>query len=119
MPIFRDEAKTLNYSRMYGSGLKFAKTMLSEFNPQLTPLQAGENAKNMFRATKGSRRRVASQDDDALGLRNRSKQKWFGGTESHMFNKVEEIAEASEPRTPALGARISKAVEPVVVSLPL
>lgn len=39
---------------------------------------------------------------------------WTGGTESEMFNKLESIATAAEPRTPVLGCRISRALEPSV-----
>ncbi|XP_015414654.1 PREDICTED: DNA polymerase subunit gamma-1, partial [Myotis davidii] len=39
---------------------------------------------------------------------------WTGGTESEMFNKLESIATADEPRTPVLGCRISRALEPSV-----
>lgn len=39
---------------------------------------------------------------------------WTGGTESEMFNKLESIATADEPRTPVLGCRISRALEPAV-----
>ncbi|XP_045427988.1 DNA polymerase subunit gamma-1 isoform X2 [Pipistrellus kuhlii] len=39
---------------------------------------------------------------------------WTGGTESEMFNKLESIATAAEPRTPVLGCRISRALEPAV-----
>ena len=40
---------------------------------------------------------------------------WVGGTESHLFNKLESIATSAEPRTPVLGCRISKALEPKYV----
>lgn len=39
---------------------------------------------------------------------------WTGGTESEMFNKLESIATADEPRTPVLGCRVSRALEPAV-----
>ncbi|KAF6079045.1 DNA polymerase gamma, catalytic subunit [Phyllostomus discolor] len=39
---------------------------------------------------------------------------WTGGTESEMFNKLESIATSDEPRTPVLGCRISRALEPSV-----
>lgn len=39
---------------------------------------------------------------------------WSGGTESEMFNKLESIAMSEEPRTPVLGCRISRALEPLV-----
>lgn len=40
---------------------------------------------------------------------------WTGGTESEMFNKLESIAHSSEPATPVLGCRISRALEPQAV----
>ncbi|XP_006028344.1 DNA polymerase subunit gamma-1 [Alligator sinensis] len=40
---------------------------------------------------------------------------WAKGTESEMFNKLESIAMSSEPRTPVLGCRISRALEPAAV----
>ncbi|XP_073687573.1 DNA polymerase subunit gamma-1 [Garra rufa] len=40
---------------------------------------------------------------------------WAGGTESEMFNKLENIAHSEEPATPVLGCRISRALEPSAV----
>ncbi|KAM4677002.1 DNA polymerase subunit gamma-1 [Discoglossus pictus] len=40
---------------------------------------------------------------------------WSGGTESEMFNKLESIAMSPSPRTPVLGCRISRALEPDAV----
>lgn len=37
---------------------------------------------------------------------------WVGGSESHMFNCLEAIARSEKPRTPVLGARITRALEP-------
>ena len=39
----------------------------------------------------------------------------MGGTESEMFNKLENIATSDIPRTPVLGCRISRALEPCAV----
>lgn len=39
----------------------------------------------------------------------------MGGTESEMFNKLESIATSDTPRTPVLGCRISRALEPSAV----
>lgn len=38
-----------------------------------------------------------------------------GFSESHMFNKLEEIALSKAPKTPALDCRISRALEPRAV----
>ncbi|XP_075413957.1 DNA polymerase subunit gamma-1 isoform X2 [Tenrec ecaudatus] len=40
---------------------------------------------------------------------------WMGGTESEMFNKLESIAMSDAPRTPVLGCRVSRALEPSAV----
>ncbi|KAJ7311091.1 hypothetical protein JRQ81_006690 [Phrynocephalus forsythii] len=42
-------------------------------------------------------------------------QVWANGTESEMFNKLESIALSESPCTPALGCRISRALEPAAV----
>ncbi|KAJ7388949.1 hypothetical protein OS493_034581 [Desmophyllum pertusum] len=41
--------------------------------------------------------------------------RWCGGSESEMFNKLESIAQSEEPRTPVLGCRISRSLEPSAV----
>ena len=45
-------------------------------------------------------------------FRDRIKKLWQGGSESEMFNSLERIALSDEPRTPVLGCRISRALEP-------
>lgn len=37
--------------------------------------------------------------------------KWHGGTESAMFNRLEEIANSKQPKTPFLDGRLSRALE--------
>jgi len=44
-----------------------------------------------------------------------SMKKWCGGSESEMFNKLENIALSNEPRTPVLGCLITKALQPKYV----
>lgn len=41
---------------------------------------------------------------------------WVNGSESHMFNCLEAIARCEKPRTPVLGGRITKALEPHFVN---
>ncbi|KRZ68086.1 DNA polymerase subunit gamma-1, partial [Trichinella papuae] len=41
---------------------------------------------------------------------------WAGGSESDLFNALEKIARSPQPRTPILGCRISRALEPEVVN---
>ena len=38
--VSRDEAKILNYGRIYGAGVPFAKQLLQSFNPTLTDAEA-------------------------------------------------------------------------------
>jgi DNA polymerase gamma 1 len=54
--ISRDNAKVLNYGRIYGAGLKFAKQLLQRFNPMLPDEKAKEMANRMYDQTKGKRK---------------------------------------------------------------
>ncbi|XP_054169229.1 DNA polymerase subunit gamma-1-like [Oppia nitens] len=116
--ITRDEAKVLNYARIYGSGQPFASRFLMQSNPSLTHTEAKEKAKKIFIETKGKRRTIKSkvenrnENEDNKDV---TRRQWFGGSESHMFNKLEEIAESYEPKTPVLECRISRCLEPKVV----
>jgi len=40
---------------------------------------------------------------------------WDDGTESYMFNRLEEIAQKSSPKTPILGCALSRSLVPSVV----
>lgn len=97
--ITRDDAKVLNYARIYGAGQKFIERFLMNTHPNLNAEQAREKAKTIFKETKGERKF-------------RSRVYWDGGTESATFNKLEEIANSPEPRTPVLSCQISQALEP-------
>ncbi|PAK71744.1 hypothetical protein B8W95_13190, partial [Staphylococcus pasteuri] len=87
--ISRDAAKVFNYSRIYGAGVKHAVQLLLKSNPGLSKDEATDLAKSLYQATKG--------------LKDRSntfrRQFWYGGTESFVFNKLEEIAQSEQPRT--------------------
>ena len=50
---FRNEAKILNYGRIYGGGVLFAAQLLRNFNPSLSDLEAERRARNMYQVTKG------------------------------------------------------------------
>ncbi|KAM3066540.1 DNA-directed DNA polymerase gamma mip1 [Clarireedia jacksonii] len=99
--ITRNDAKVFNYGRIYGAGLKFAATLLRQFNPSLSERETLEVAGNLYKATKGTKtnRKVIH-----------SRSFWRGGTESFVFNKLEEFAEQERPRTPVLGAGITEAL---------
>ncbi|KAI1854459.1 hypothetical protein JX265_007670 [Neoarthrinium moseri] len=99
--ITRNDAKVFNYGRIYGAGLKFAATLLRQFNPGLSEAETLETAGKLYATTKGTKtnRKVLYK-----------RPFWRGGTESFVFNKLEEFAEQDKPRTPVLGAGITEAL---------
>ncbi|KAL1966841.1 hypothetical protein VTN77DRAFT_3806 [Rasamsonia byssochlamydoides] len=99
--ISRNDAKVFNYGRIYGAGLKFAATLLRQFNPMLSDKDANEIAAKLYKETKGTRTTRKMLSDNPF---------WRGGTESFVFNKLEEFAEQERPRTPVLGAGITEAL---------
>lgn len=99
--ISRNDAKVFNYGRIYGAGLTFAQSLLRRFNPSLREEDAKRIAENLYLNTKGKKR-------GAKILRDRKF--WTGGTESLVFNKLEDFAEEEKPRTPVLGAGITEAL---------
>ena len=99
--ISRNDAKVFNYGRIYGAGLKFASTLLRQFNPNLSEKETHEIATRLYQETKG-----AKTTRKALGERSFLR----GGTESYVFNRLEEFAEQDRPRTPVLGAGITEAL---------
>ncbi|RDW63033.1 DNA-directed DNA polymerase gamma MIP1 [Aspergillus mulundensis] len=99
--ISRNDAKVFNYGRIYGAGVKFAATLLRQFNPTMSERETQEVATRLYKETKGAKttRRLLSETPF-----------WRGGTESFVFNKLEEFAEQERPRTPVLGAGITEAL---------
>lgn len=73
--------------------------MLLQSNPSISESEAKQRATDLYAATKGKTIR------DAFG-----KKFWYGGTESYVFNKLEEIALSDQPRTPTLGCEITAAL---------
>ncbi|CAK9295606.1 unnamed protein product [Gordionus sp. m RMFG-2023] len=98
--ISRDEAKILNYARIYGAGHNFATRLLMQFNHKFDKIKAGKKSREMFLATKG--RKVETERGKI----------WEKGSESQMFNKLEEIAVSDHPKTPFLESRICRTLEP-------
>lgn len=99
--ISRNDAKVFNYGRIYGAGLKFATTLLRQFNPGMSEKDTQSIAGNLYRETKGTRTNRKTISDTPF---------WRGGTESLVFNRLEEFAEQERPRTPVLGAGITEAL---------
>lgn len=131
--ISRDQAKVINYARIYGAGQNFAEQLLKQFNPTMSEQEAREKAKKMFALTKGKRTyrlkaeylvdfpdKVYSQYQagELAKLHGKlieemfQKPRWFGGMESAMFNRLEEIAGDDEPKTPFLEGRLTRSLEP-------
>ena len=53
--VTRDQAKILNYGRIYGAGVKFAKQQIMNYNANLKEEQATKLAHKMYSETKGER----------------------------------------------------------------
>ncbi|XP_030833050.1 DNA polymerase subunit gamma-1-like [Strongylocentrotus purpuratus] len=152
--ISRDDAKVINYGRIYGAGEKFAMRLLIQFNHRLTQDEARQKARDIYIATKGRRlyrlsatgQSLAEQLDldaeesdgwvtlEELKILSKKAQikepiysspqnieitdgrKWEGGSESAMFNGLEDIAQSENPRTPVLQCSISRALQPDTVN---
>ena len=99
--ISRNNAKIFNYGRIYGAGLKFAATLLRQFNPMLTEAETAKTAEALYQDTKGKKSTKKSMHERPF---------WRGGTESFVFNRLEDFAEQERPRTPVLGAGITEAL---------
>lgn len=131
--ISRDHAKVINYARIYGAGQQFAERLLRQFNPAISESEARSKAQKMFTLTKGKKiyflrpgyvldfPDVAYGKWQAFELAKACKKtvgqmfrqsKWVGGTESAMFNRLEQIATSDTPQTPFLGGRLTRALEP-------
>jgi DNA polymerase gamma 1 len=100
--ISRNDAKVFNYGRIYGAGLKFASTLLRQFNPSLSDSQTSNTANDLYQNTKGKKTNRKQLHERPF---------WRGGTESFVFNKLEDFAEQERPRTPVLGAAITEALQ--------
>lgn len=99
--ISRDAAKVFNYSRIYGAGQRHALLLLLQSNPSMDSEQAQKLAQNLYASTKGKN----THRPDFFG-----RKFWYGGSESFVFNKLEEIALSDNPRTPTLGCGITHAL---------
>ncbi|KAF6765918.1 gamma DNA-directed DNA polymerase [Ephemerocybe angulata] len=101
LKISRDQAKVFNYSRIYGAGMTHAVLLLLQSSPSMLPEEAQKLAENLYASTKG-------KNTHRTDIFNRKF--WFGGTESYLFNKLEEIALSDNPQTPALGCGVTYAL---------
>src|SRR5262249_20134844 len=99
--ISRDQAKVFNYSRIYGAGMRHAMLLLMQSNPGMPSEQAQKLCENLYASTKGRNTHLA----DMFG-----RKFWYGGSESFVFNKLEEIALSDRPQTPALDCGVTYAL---------
>ncbi|KAH7100204.1 DNA polymerase family A-domain-containing protein [Auriculariales sp. MPI-PUGE-AT-0066] len=99
--ISRNYAKVFNYSRIYGAGMKHASLLLQQSNPDMSPEAAQERATQLYAKTKGRNTYRTDLFDRKF---------WYGGSESYVFNKLEEIAMSDSPQTPALGCGVTDAL---------
>lgn len=131
--ISRDQAKIINYARIYGAGQRFSERLLKQFNPTMSNQDALSKSKQMFSMTKGQKlyrlkkEFISESFTDKFYSGSESfkiarifgkprnecfeRGKWVGGSESAMFNSLEEIAGEQHPATPFLNARLSRALE--------
>lgn len=79
----------------------------------LQPEEASLKAEKLMRATKG--RRVPAHMGNGCKGEAETRYIWKDGTESCVFNALEAIARSPEPRTPVLGAQITRTLTPKVV----
>lgn len=98
--ISRGDAKIFNYGRIYGAGVRYATSLLKQCNSKLSDKEAQRIAKRLYAETKG----------EMSNSKMLNKKVYYGGTESFMFNALENIANLSDPRTPVLGASITEAL---------
>eukprot|EP00127_Corallochytrium_limacisporum_P007485 Clim_evm7s253 gene=Clim_evmTU7s253 len=120
--ISRDEAKILNYARIYGAGPSFAVQLLRRFNTRASKDEIKARAEKLYSETKGTRyfldgisRTYIDEDffpdpgetilDEPLDM------KYEGGTESQMFTALENIA-MEHGVTPVLDVKVSNTLEP-------
>ncbi|CAB5196034.1 unnamed protein product [Rhizophagus irregularis] len=101
--ITRDDAKVFNYSRLYGAGIKTILGMLENSFANINVEEAEERVKTLFKKTKGQR--YYSSNINGHGF-------WFGGSETYLANRLEEIATSLEPLTPVLRCGITNALKP-------
>ncbi|KAF8347323.1 DNA polymerase family A-domain-containing protein [Amanita rubescens] len=99
--LSRDQAQVFNYSRIYGAGMKHAVLLLLQANAEMSIPEAQKLAENLYASTKGRNTHRSDMFDRMF---------WFRGSESFMFNKLEEIANSEKPRTPALGCGVTYAL---------
>ncbi|PVU92119.1 hypothetical protein BB561_004020 [Smittium simulii] len=108
--VDRNYAKVFNYSRIYGAGIKHASSLLMQANPLISKNEANRSAFLLYLKTKGIQSRD-SKINKKLGFKGKLGYFWYGGSESYMFNVLEQIACSVDPRTPVLNCGIAAGLQ--------
>ena len=121
------QAETLDLVRVHGGGRAVLSKLLASFGSKVTAAEVQLRINHLINITKGERQwpdtTAEPTSQRALGPYRRSLlfadgehltqlKLWFGGSESHAFNRMEKIVTGSLPSTPFLEARVSRALEP-------
>ncbi|KAJ3146350.1 DNA-directed DNA polymerase gamma mip1 [Geranomyces michiganensis] len=105
--ISRDSAKMFNYGRIYGAGVKYAVQLLLQHSPGMAKIDAEKKAAELYAKTKGKKFK-AKIDGKNTTI-------WHGGSETFMFNQLEQIAVSDVPTTPVLRCVIPDSLMPKYV----
>ncbi|ORZ12387.1 DNA polymerase family A-domain-containing protein [Absidia repens] len=102
--ISRNKAKIFNYARIYGAGVKYATSLLLQYSQAMDTETAKTRALDLYSSTKGEKEHRKRNPFKRIF--------WHGGSESYMFNALEDIALSEDPRTPVLGCAVTDALKP-------
>ncbi|KAI8342259.1 DNA polymerase family A-domain-containing protein [Chlamydoabsidia padenii] len=102
--ISRNKAKIFNYARIYGAGVKYATSLLLQYSQGMDTETAKTRALDLYSSTKGEKEHRKRNPFKRIF--------WHGGSESYMFNALEDIALSDDPRTPVLGCAVTDALKP-------
>jgi DNA polymerase gamma 1 len=92
-----------------GAGAKHAIQLLLKDNPGISRKEAEAKVTQLYQKTKGRRFGYGYKNKASLPLL------WYGGSESFMFNSMENIARSEDPRTPVLSCGIPDSLLPKYV----
>ena len=103
----RDQAKILNYGRIYGAGEPFAKLLLMQFNPSITETEAASRAKHMYQQTKGNRAHILNRRGGWVQDQFTGKKKYGGelvnsgevSVLANIMTKIQQIVETESARS--------------------
>ncbi|CAH7687386.1 hypothetical protein PPACK8108_LOCUS22170 [Phakopsora pachyrhizi] len=99
--ISRNDAKVFICSQFYRAGIAHTFQLLMKADPKVSKEESTKLAKKLYTSTKG----IKSYAEKMFGSKF-----WFGGTESYLLNKLEEIVVADNPETLALCCGITRAL---------